>query len=192
MKKVYCVIIICNLLVTLTYGQESYIKKRLNFKTGYSRYTTNKSVSSNGKIKPVTVGNYRIEANYGISNIIETGIYVGYSKFESFRMNWADSTFNFKDYSTPFYGINCNFHLLPLIVKEDDFRFDLYISGKFGGLFFASPTSFFPTGSASEYGIGGGLSFYLWKHLGAYAEYTYGKYFFRDNTNFRYGLTFKF
>jgi hypothetical protein len=192
MKKAFCVIIISNLLVILSYGQESYIKNRVNFKTGYSRYATNRSVISNGKLKALTVGNYRIEANYGISNLIETGIYVGYSKFDSFRINWADTSFNFKNCSTPFYGINCNFHLLPFLIKEDDFRFDLYISGKFGGLFFASPTGFFPTGSAFEYGIGGGLSFYIWKHLGVYAEYTYGKYFFRDNSNLRYGLTMKF
>src|SRR5450759_3745519 len=174
MKKAFCVIIISNLLVILSYGQESYIKNRVNFKTGYSRYATNRSVISNGKLKALTVGNYRIEANYGISNLIETGIYIGYSKFDSFRINWADTSFNFKACSTPFYGINCNFHLLPLLIKEDDFRFDLYLSGKFGGLFFASPAGFFPTGSAFEYGIGGGLSFYIWKHLGVYAEYAYG------------------
>lgn len=192
MKKAFFVIIISNLLVILSYGQESYIKSRLNFKTGYSRYTTNNGVVSNGKVKALTVGNYRIEANYGISNLIETGIYVGYSKFDSFRINWADTSFNFTACPTPFYGINCNFHLLPLLIKEDDFRFDLYLSGKFGGLFFDSPTGFFPTGSAFEYGIGGGLSFYIWKHLGVYAEYTYGKYFFRDNSNLKYGLTMKF
>lgn len=192
MKKAFCVIIISNLFLIHSFGQESYIKNRLNFKTGYARYMTNRSKVSNNKLIATTVGNYRIEANYGILNLIEAGIYVGYSKFESFRMNWADTTLNFKNCSTPFYGINCNFHLLPLLIKEDDFRFDLYLSGKFGGVYFTSPSGFFPSGSESEYGFGGGVSFYLWKHLGAYAEYTYGKYFFRDNSNFRYGLTMKF
>lgn len=192
MKKVLCVLIISHLFVMFSFGQESYIKNRLNFKAGYSRYETNRGKYSNGKIIPITVGNYRIETNYGISNLLETGIYVGYSKFQSFWMNWGDSTFNFTDCPTPFYGVTFNFHLLPLLIKEDDFRFDLYLLGKFGGIFFASPAKYYPTGSSIEYGIGGGLTFYLWKHLGAYAEYSYGKYFFRDNTNFRYGLTFKF
>lgn len=188
MKKTLFLILLSNLILTFSFGQDSYLKNRWNFKVGYSRYGTNRSIN----YKQITAPNYRIEANYGIRNLIEPGVYFGYSKFESSKINWGDSTIMQNDSPAFFYGINCNFHLLPLFVKEDDFRFDLYLTGKIGGLYIASPTGFVPNGSESEYGLGGGLSFYLWKHLGVYVEYSYGKYFFKDNSKLRYGLTTKF
>jgi hypothetical protein len=81
---------------------------------------------------------------------------------------------------------------LPFFIKENDFRFDLYISGKYGGMYFNTDDNYYYHGNESEYGIGGGLSFYFTKHLGLYIEYTYGKYFFNDNDKLRYGITFKF
>ena len=188
MKKVSFLFIISNILVICSFGQESYIKTRWNLKGGYSRYETSTYIYN----KNVTVGNIRLEANYGILNYIETGIYVGYSKIELIKINFADTIIIRKDCPTPFYGITCNFHILPFLVKEKDFRFDLYLTGKLGALYFKSPSDFNTHGQYSEYGLGGGLSFYLWKHLGAYAEYSYGKYYFKDDSNFRYGLTIKF
>lgn len=175
-------------MVILSFGQESYIKNRWNYKAGYSRYRTNTSINN----KAITVGNYRIEANYGILDLIETGVYLGYSKFETLKIDWSDSTIYNKNCPALFYGVNCNIHLLPLLVKENDFRFDLYLTGKLGGLYISSPKGYYPQGHDAEYGLGGGVSFYIWKHLGVYAEYSYGKYFFKDYSKFRYGLTMKF
>jgi hypothetical protein len=95
-------------------------------------------------------------------------------------------------YSAIFYGINCGLQLLPFLIKEDDFRFDFYITGKFGGFYLSSPPNHFSHGTNLEYSIGPGISFYLSKHLGLFAEYCYGKYYFNDKTNLRYGLTLKF
>lgn len=188
MKKVFLLFIISNFAVVFGFGQDSYIKDRWNFKAGYSLYKTNKSINN----KTVSVRNYRIEANYGIFNYIEAGVYAGYSKFETRKIDWSDTTIFRKNSPALFYGVNCNIHLLPLLVKEDDFRFDLYLTGKMGGLYITSPVGFFPHGNESEYALGGGVSFYLFKHLGLFAEYSYGKFFFKDNEKFRYGLSLKF
>jgi hypothetical protein len=158
----------------------------LNYKASYSRYNTNIRTYR----ERIQVGNFRIEANYGIRKFIEAGVYLGYSKINS--IGKRDSILTLTERPAIFYGINCNLHLFPLFVKENDFRFDLYLSGKYGGLTFTSPKGFYPGGTESEYSLGVGGSFYLTKHLGVYGEYTYGKYFFKDNSKFRYGITLKF
>ena len=149
------------------------------------------------------VGNYRLEVNYGILNNIEIGAYIGYSKFDYYRETSLDSihkSYRVEDNNCPFYGVSVNFHILPFLIKKEDFRFDLYVTGKFGGVYFTKPTLYNYTfngpmlkdGQIYEYGIGGGLSYYLGRHLGIYAEYCYGKYYSRDNFKLRYGLTMKF
>ena len=105
-----------------------------------------------------------------ISNNLETGFYAGYAR------------------STLYYGVNCNYQLIPLLVKEDDIRFDLYITGKLGGVY----GSYFQKKSFAEYRIGGGFSFYLLKHIGLFTEYSYGKFNLLNSKIFRFGLTMKF
>lgn len=181
-KKAVFLWVVSSLFVLNSYAQDSYIKNRWNIKTGYARYTN--GVRLNDKV--LTNGNYRLEVNYGVSNNIEAGIFGGYSKFD------ANSLPSISGYSAAFYGINCNLHLLPFLIKEDDFRFDLYITGKLGGFYLSSPSNHFSHGNNAEYGLGAGISFYLYKHLGVYAEYCFGKYYFKDDTKLRYGLTLKF
>jgi hypothetical protein len=126
------------------------------------------------------MGNYRVEANYGVSRQIETGIYTGFSYYQSLSAYWS-------------YGINANYHLLPFIIDSDNFRFDLYFAGKFGGWkSYSTFSSSYRSPHKLEYGFGPGVSFYLWKHLGIFTEYCYGKYYFKENNNFRYGMTLKF
>ena len=198
MKKVVLGIIIVNLFIISSRGQDSYINGRLNFKTGYSRYFTPAGYK----------GNYRIEGNYGISNYIELGAFFGYSHFDYLHKDSPDSIiggpYRHEDNNTIFYGVSTNFHLFPFLVKEKDFRFDLYGTLKVGGLYFQKPyniiviqppRAYFPDSNKKmlfEYGVGGGLSFYLGKHFGIYGEYTFGRYYLRGNRQLRYGLTFKF
>lgn len=202
LKKSVFILVVSSLFILNSYSQDSNIKNRWNFKAGYSRYKTGSHSISNNKIKALTVGNYRIEANYGILNYLEIGGYIGYSKFDYFRSIIRDSintgAYSVEPNNTPFYGANFNFHILPFLIKKDDFRFDLYVTGKLGGLYFTKPAYIlhngqtFKKGNIYEYGIGGGLSYYLGKHLGVFAEYCYGKYYFQDDSNFRYGLVLKF
>jgi len=192
LKKAVFFLVVSSLFILNSYAQDSYIKNRWNIKAGYARY--------NKDFRQEKVGNYRIEVNYGILNHIEIGAYIGYSKFDYYREITADSihkAYMVEDNNTPFYGISFNFHILPFLIKKDDFRFDLYVTGKFGGIYFTKPAPFqytfkFKEGNIYEYGIGGGLSYYLGKHLGVFTEYCYGKYYFGDRNKLRYGLTLKF
>lgn len=176
--------------ISHTFSQKSYIKDRWNMKASYSRYTTGSKINN----KAETTGHYRIEGNYGLFNFIETGLYVGYSGYYVF----SSKSLQRESYSTPFYGINLNFHLLPFLVSQADFRFDLYATTKYGGRYIPTPSNYYYHGHYPEYGIGAGLAFYLWKHAGVFAEYSYGKFhfgegnFIKDNTKLRYGLSFKF
>ncbi len=175
-----------------SFGQESYIKNRLNFKAGYARYTTGMRGD-----KKVGVGNYRIETNYGILKYFETGAYIGYSRFDYYRPIEVDSfstSYSIEGNNTFFYGANCNFHPLTFLIKKDAFRFDLYLTGKFGGVYFSKPLGPHQEirNHFAEYSIGAGLSYYLGKHLGLFLEYSYGKYVYGDKNKLRYGLTLKF
>jgi len=169
-----------------TSGQESYIKHRWNFKVGYARYKA--GFKYNLQEEQTTIANYRLEANYGVLNYLETGIYLGYSGYKVSKIS-SDI------YHTPFYGMNINFHVLPFFIKKDHFRFDAYLTGKFGGLYL---TQYGYNIHKIEYALGGGLCLYPWKHFGVYTEYCYGNYLYEDafnsndHTKFRYGLTLKF
>ncbi|MBN2521592.1 MAG: outer membrane beta-barrel protein [Bacteroidales bacterium] len=193
MKKIIFFLLLNSLIIINAYTKQSYIKNRWNFKVGYSRIKTGTHISGNNT-KKIEVGNYRISANYGILNFFEVGGYLGYSRFRTYEIVSQSSEYKEIEYTnTPFYGINANFHLLPFFISKDDFRFDLYVTGKFGGHFYFTPNNYYPArGHISDYGIGIGIAFYLWKHIGIFAEYNYGKYDYDNQTDLRYGLTLKF
>lgn len=156
-------------------AQNSYIKNRWNFKACFS--SLKDEIQYQGLSISKSVKNYRIEVNYGVMNKVETGVYLGYS----FLNEWGRFT------NIPFYGINTNFHLFPFFVSKDNFRFDLYLSGKFGGYYVITSDNYRQQGNFFDYGAYVGGGFYLLKHVGAFVEIGYGK-----KINLLYGLTFKF
>ncbi len=188
-------IIICTILIltaTVSFSQEGYIHKRWNIKAGFSFLESSRSSRTpSGSFKPELVSNFRAEINYGINGFIETGGYMGLSNLWAYK--FLSSHFGYiEDYTAWFYGANVNIHLLPFLISEDDFRFDLYLTGRAGVLQHTSPPGFSPHGFDFDGGAGPGASFYLFDHWGLYAEYTFGRFYFRDNHNLRFGLTIKF
>lgn len=184
-----------------THAQNPFIKGRWNGKLGYYNYPKRDN-NSGSSVTPTL----RLEANYGFTKYIEAGAYFGFARLESMVFTYTDSTTSAVGNFTfmPSYGVNVNFHILPLFIDKNDFRFDLYIAAKFGGHYCSVPEGNFPThGNVAEYGIGLGFSFYIFKRLGIFAEYSYGQYDYFDETAFnrynevpptalRYGLTMKF
>ena len=175
--------------------QAQNIKNRINFKTGFSRYNSIGKV--NNKFEKVP--NISFEINYGISKLLETGISLGFSNFDVYYINWADTTYRKGKSLATYYVANANFHILPLFVQAEDFRFDFYATAKIGGRHLSGKESNVLKNEFIWAG-GLGLSFYLWKKTGFFVESTYGKYNFHedfvesftDNINWRYGITFKF
>lgn len=168
-------------------AQDSYIKNRWNIKAGYASYQ-GLFISHSG-MKP-SYGNYRIEANYGLLNFFEIGGYLGYSRLTS--MLPVVGPLKWDTQNTPFFGVNINIQLLPFIVKRPDFRFDLYLLGRYGGVYYSSPEDYSPPkGFLFQYQHGIGLAFYLWKHVGIFGEYSFG-ILAKSSGNLRYGLSVKF
>ncbi|MBN1953147.1 MAG: hypothetical protein JW801_18220 [Bacteroidales bacterium] len=175
--------------LTSAFAQDSYINGRCNIKAGYARYKGVNLTSGN------TTGHYRLEINYGLSNHLEGGAYIGTSKFNYYQP--TDSTGYTgirKYYYSAFYGINLNYHILPYFVESDNFRFDAYLTGKFGGALLQNSDG---TCHKFEYSIGLGAAFYLFNNLGLFVELNVGDFIFEhtlENDYFksRYGITFKF
>jgi len=197
-RELSLLLLISNLITFNTYSQDSYLKNRWNIKVGHSRMAKYKPYQYYFLPGENKISNLRFETNYGITDFLEAGVYGGLSLMEipviteDVVGNNISRYYSFDMFLTPFYGLTINFHLLPFIIKKEDFRFDIYATGKIGGLFTTSKVEYDLHGFESEYGIGGGISFYPWKHVGFYTEYTFGKYFFQDNKNLRYGLSIKF
>jgi hypothetical protein len=197
MKKALLILLSCFIIIPAS-AQKSYIKKRWNIKAGYSKYETDIF-----KLwKPQGTGNFQVECNYGISKFIEIGSFLGVNRFFGYKtivpnadtlnliLNTPDKHFQI---FTPSIGLNLNFHILPFLIIQDNFRFDLYITAKYSGFYFSTPESYYPKkGYFNEFGLGGGLAFYLLKHTGLYIEYSYGKFIYNDHSKIRYGLSFKF
>lgn len=166
------------------------------FRFGYSHYPKRDERSS---IVPAL----RAELNYGINRYIETGLYAGMGILEALIYKTPSSAYG-RIKPIFFYGMNTNFHLVPLILKNDNFRFDGYIATKFGGHYCNIPKGNYPAGgNMFEYGVGMGVAYYLKRTMGIFAEFSYGYYDYFDEKAFiryepvppyalRYGLTMKF
>jgi len=143
-----------------------------------------------------------LEANYGFGRCVEAGPYFGLARY----WYWGPIENNIRSGArivSPFLGLQSNFHVLPLLIKKNDFRFDIYLTAKYGTHYFNVAEGSSPQhGFYSEYGLGLGIAFYLFKHMGFYTEYSIGKYsYYTDsmragfekglNSNLRFGVTFK-
>jgi hypothetical protein len=143
----------------------SNIKDRWNIKAGYTF-----SIGPFVKYDLYKSRKYNLEVNYGIHDNIEAGIYSGYSRIQMWE-KIAPNGYGGYQVGAFFYGVNCNFHFLPYLFKKDDLRFDLYASGKLGGVAIEHSKNY------EEHCFGGGATVYLFRHLGFFGEYYYGKFY---------------
>lgn len=185
--RIFCIILF-TIFPLILYGQDTTYTSRNNIKVGYSRYLTN-ILRDN---KPTYYKNLKLEFSYRVFNQLETGVYIGVSKFNSNSINLLDTTLMSKRHPALFYGITFNYDILPLIINNNESRFEFYLTGKLGAFFLKLPNGYFPNGNNLEYAGGIGVSFYIFNNLGIFSEYTIGKYFFEDYDNFKYGLSLKF
>jgi hypothetical protein len=143
----------------------SNIKDRWNIKVEYSIPIGPRAKYDYDKVKT-----YKLQLNYGFLDNVEAGIYGGYSNIHLFERVSPHGIRGYRR-SGYFYGVNCNYHLLPYLIKKDDLRFDLYVTGKLGGVTIKSTKSY------EEHCLGGGAAIYLFEHLGFFGEYTFGKFY---------------
>ncbi len=184
-------------LVFPVFSQNTSVKNRFNLKASYASYHTGWSITQNST-KKIRTGKYRIEGNYGLSNTIEAGIYLGFYP-STYFVPGNDVYYISHKYIVPSYGLNLNWHILPYIIKANNFRFDLYASAKIGGDYHNIPElSTFSEKHYTELFVGSGMSFHLTKHVGLFAETGYytipksEKISDLDNFLLRFGLSMNF
>lgn len=188
MKKSTFILIAYLSLCLVTNAQNSNIKNQWNLKVGYASYPG--VYFSNSGVK-FTIGNYRIEANYGILDFLEVGGHLAYSRYASQFIVLGQGPL-YKHLNVPYFGLNVNFHPLSFLIKKPDFWFDFYLLGRYGGCYYASPDDYVPEkGFYSQIRHGGGLAFYITKHFGLYAEGSFNNVDY-DQWNIRGGLSFRF
>jgi hypothetical protein len=182
------------------------IKSRWNIKASYSIY--NQSGFSDKS-------NIRLELNYGFNSCLEAGIYGGTQFFHSYKI--MDEIMESKTGIAPTFGVQMNFHLLPLFVQNSNSRWELYLTAKYGGILFTyeggnatlfdGTPIYIPKASVYKHeycmGVGGGV--YFWNVFGLYSEIGLGEFNTIQYHNYispwteklknfklRGGLTFKF
>lgn len=167
-------------------SQESYIKDRWDVKIGYSMPNVPYWVDFINKY-PFNQWNLSLEGNYGFSECFTGGLYVGFSDMTYYKIWLAPDSIQYIgewNYAKVFsYGVKINFHILPIFIKNNDFRFDLYLTGRVGGYYFNK--------NKFEYNTGVGFAFYPGKHFGFYTEYSYGNYMM-NTMSLRGGIVIKF
>ncbi|MDD2323802.1 MAG: hypothetical protein EOL88_07100 [Bacteroidia bacterium] len=132
----------------------------------------------------------KLTLHKGINNFLETGIYLGHTKY------WYLSS---NGYSTEagdriLTGVTIKAHFLPFIITAEDIRFDLYVRSRIGiSQLFGDPNpaaenTFF------QYCLGSGLAFYPTKKIGIFTEFGYDNKGLLGVQKWRleYGLVFKF
>ena len=211
-------------LLSVNYGQNLTVKNRWNIKASYSAYKTFRKdfpfiyIGNVDEMELVWAkkSNIRVELNYGILNCLEVGVYGGFMNYEGYKLYFDDNDslidLDFPDFYAPTFGINVNFHILPLFVKNEKCRWELYITAKYGGCYllhwgeasygvplpaddpFADPNLH---KYRHEYGVGIGGGVYFWNFFGMYFETSFGQYSYwpdivSDHFCCRYGIEFKF
>lgn len=193
------------------FAQDTWINKRFTIKTGGGRIY---NYSIRGRM---VVNNYssptsyypKDESNaksayselclmYGITRYLEVGIHGGFSPFRQ------DA---FTDVVIPFYGMNVNLHLLPLLLNVKNYRLDIYMASNIGGLYNYFMENGYTdnkmdgrytkqapveSGHNLEAGIGLGSAFYITRNIGFYSEITLGKYVSVNKYRWIYGIAIKF
>ena len=165
-------VFLLTLAISYSQAQDNTLYKRTNIKLGHS--TTPQYMNP---LKDLALGNFRLEANRGISRFVELGGYLGYSRFGNVQyqeeFDPADNTTWDADYiysDAYSYGITANFHIFPLLKTSAEPRFDIYLSVKLGGLSIVAPERSVYKGNGLDYGLYGGLSYYITRSWGVFAE----------------------
>jgi len=184
MRFLFLIVLVLSLFSKSLVAQESYIKERFNTKIGFCKYPV---LGQGFPLKKYTPC-FEIETNYGISEFLEFGAYLGYSQYKEIDIVIDNPNHFFSD-SRPltFYGLNLNVQLLPIFIKKDSFWLDLYLSSKVGGFYYWNASTFTQKKKRFDYGIYGGLAVHPFKHWGGFVEYGYGNY-----VQWRSGLSFNF
>jgi len=191
------------------------VKNRWTIKASYSRYKTayDESVFAYvgdkfWSLQNYKMSNFKVETNYGINKFIETGVYIGFQRYEwggdATLIAEGDSTtlsiYGIRADFAPLFGVNLNFHILPFLVPSEKCRWDLYLTAKYGGCYLPHREWDVSYNTDSkyrhEYGLGIGAGYYFKNIIGLFAESSVGQFSYfpryaESNFRFRIGIAAK-
>ncbi|MDD3859574.1 MAG: TonB-dependent receptor [Bacteroidales bacterium] len=166
--------------------EQTYIRKRYDIKIGYAMPNVGFYVRNRWWL-PQFPHMFSIEGNYGFSKFVTGGLFLSFSSFDYIQARFNENTQSYEGYEEHLnlltYSTKFNFHLMPIIRKQKNSRFDLYITAKTGAYYFKK--------LRFDYNAGLGLAIYPGKHWGFYGEYTYGD-LNANNLNWKVGIVICF
>ena len=140
----------------------------------------------------------QLDYNRHVNDYISVGGFGGLGMYDEwiFERDGGGVSYTFTKYRyCSLFGFNSKLHLLPVILKTNLPRFDLYISGNGGliSLFTSSDNNISPKrGHYFDYSIMGGGSIFLFEKLGLFIEAGYREFKYHKGYNAKYGLTYRF
>ncbi|MFC0877813.1 hypothetical protein ACE01N_14540 [Saccharicrinis sp. FJH2] len=188
--KTKIILIILSCISLNIIAQETDFQK-LNLKMYYSPILYGKNPRRN-----FYYNLWGINPNFRMTELWEVGCYANYTRINvltEYTFDEETGTGYGIGTLSPvlFFGLNGNFHVLPLFMNTRNFRYDLYLTGKIGGFHVAEQNVSYSKAINPEYSIGAGFSVNLSKHFGIFAEYDYGK-FITYNHRWEYGIEIMF
>ncbi len=192
----------------------SLFKNKLSINLSYSSVKSNtiqipfSNTNNYGQPMYFTTGGqqnpqYNIELGYDITKHMTisgyfAGAAVGFNKLtdiDSLNTSFDVSVEGRRTYS---YGLNLKYHLLPLLLKRDNLRLDIYATGRLGVItcyeyqLIDDNWQKVWLNPELEYGIGVGSAYYFSKHWGIFGEYYLGNFYNNSLTRWKAGITLKF
>jgi hypothetical protein len=142
--------------------------------------------------------NLQLLFNHKITNFLSVGGNVGFGLYEEFFTEKTDNrnSLIYKDYTNSIlYGLNSRLHILPLFIKSENLRFDLYLSGEVGviSLNSSNEENIIPIrGNYFDYSFMAGGTVYLSNNFGLFAEAGYKRFKYHNGFNAKYGFAVRF
>ena len=184
-------------------AQESTFKDKLSLKIGCNSTNSKLITLSNGFTRRENPKlNINVDLNYTAIRNLDLGVYLGYSKlpyvYNTDVIDFGGGFFGYENSAIPStalsYGLNTNYHLIPLLSGEKLSRIDVYALAKIGLVseFWSNDGIEGHYEPFLEYGFGFGAGYYFTKHIGVFGEYKIGRFYNDDKSQLRGGLVFKF
>jgi len=147
----------------------------------------------------------QLNYNRMINDFISVGGYLGYGSVDQIIEEIWDNIYGYtssrysvqEKKSTMEYGVNGKLHILPLILKNNTSRFDLYLSGDIGliSIFTTVDESIYPKrGTYFDYSALGGASIFFLKRkrIGLLIEAGYRDFKYHHGSSVKVGITYRF
>ena len=219
--KLIPAVIAITLNTAITFANTPDSTKRITFSLGVYQVTSEevsyRSTATGSTVEsplPTAVANIKI--SYEVVNNLDIGGYIAYSNMghrvplvknsdgmyvlidSEGVVRISSSSNNFLQSSnTFFYGLTTKYNLLPVLTGKDNLRFSLYATSKVGlvsakwqeleGVNWVKKWN----SSFVEFGVGLGAGYNFTKRFGVNLNYSFGRFYNKDNSRLYLGLVFK-